>query len=494
MTLGRLLAGIAPIQLSSELLRQPVTGLEYDSRKIQPGNIFFAFPGKLADGREFARQALDQGAILVVSESAAPGGLEQVWLTVPHGRQALALAARRFFGEPDTHLGLTGVTGTNGKTTSAFAVDALLRSAGFVTGLVGTIEYRVAAEVRPAINTTPESVDLIRLFADLQAAHGTHCTIEVSSHALALGRVYGMQFHTAVFTNLTRDHLDFHGTMEEYFKAKASLFQGAGGLPPKFAVINGDDAYGRRIHVLPETRTLTYGVNSRAGIRAVDLRSGFDGIRFTVEHPGGSVHVESPLSGIINVYNLLAAFGVGLSYDLSPERIASGLAECRAVPGRFEKVDEGQPFLVVVDYAHTDDALRNTIATARDLKPRRVITLFGCGGDRDRAKRPLMGQAAGEASDLVIVTSDNPRSEDPLAIINDAMVGVLRTDVRHIVEPDREKAIQKAISEAGAGDIVLLAGKGHETYQVLGDRTIAFDDREAARGALRHYGYRKAAP
>lgn len=494
MTLGQLLAGIPlSAQPSSELLDQSVTGLEYDSRKIQPGNLFFAFPGKSADGRAFARQALDRGALLIVSESAPPQGMANRWLTVPHGRRALSLAARRFHGDPDAALQLTGVTGTNGKTTTVFAIDSMLRACGFVTGLVGTIEYRVASEVRAAVNTTPESVDLIRLLADLRSAGGTHCTMEVSSHALALGRVYGLQFHTVVFTNLTRDHLDFHSTMEAYFDAKASLFLGAGGPPPAMAVINGDDASAGNLRVVPPTRTLTYGLGPGVDLRAVDLSVDFGGTHFTVEHPGGAVRVESPLSGIINVYNLLAAFGVGLSYRLPAAGIAQGLASCRAIPGRFEKVDEGQPFLVVVDYAHTDDALRNTIATARALKPARVITLFGCGGDRDRAKRPLMGQAAGEGSDLVIVTSDNPRSEDPLTIINDAMVGVLRTNVRYIVEPDRGKAIQKAIAEAGAGDIVLLAGKGHETYQVLSDRTIAFDDRDVARRVLQGYGYRKEA-
>jgi UDP-N-acetylmuramoyl-L-alanyl-D-glutamate--2,6-diaminopimelate ligase len=367
----------------------------------------------------------------------------------------------------------------------------MLRHAGFVTGMVGTIEYRVAGDVRPAVNTTPESLDLMQLFAELHAAGGTHCTMEVSSHALALERVHGFAFHTVVFTNLTRDHLDFHGTMEAYFEAKARLFLGAGGPPPRCAVINADDAAGRRMTVPSETQTLWFGLQEGADLRATHISADFHGLRFDIEHPAGLQPVESPLAGTINVYNLLGAFGVGLSYGLSPEAAAAGLSSCQSVPGRFEKIDEGQPFLVVVDYAHTDDALRNTIATARALSPRRVITLFGCGGDRDRAKRPLMGQAAAEASDLVIVTSDNPRSEDPLVIINDAMVGVRRVDVPFVVEPDRANAIEKAIQAARAGDIVLLAGKGHETYQVLGSRTIDFDDREVARRLLRQFGYRR---
>jgi UDP-N-acetylmuramoyl-L-alanyl-D-glutamate--2,6-diaminopimelate ligase len=368
-------------------------------------------------------------------------------------------------------------------------MDAMLRHAGRITGMVGTILYRVAGAERPAVNTTPDSLDLVRLMAEVRQAGGTHFNFEVSSHALALERVSGFSFSVAVFTNLTRDHLDFHGTMEEYFEAKQRLFLGAGGPPPQCAVINADDEWGRRLRTAPETRRLTYGLKNGAELKAVNIEAGFGGLKFDVQHEGGRQRIESKLCGLMNVYNLTAAFGCGLTAGLTAEEAAAGLASCEAVPGRFERIDEGQPFLVVVDYAHTDDALRNTIETARALKPKRVITLFGCGGDRDRAKRPLMGQTAAELSDYVVVTSDNPRSEDPLAIINDAMVGVRRTDTRHAVEPEREKAIKKALDEAGPGDVVLLAGKGHETYQVLRDRTIAFDDREVAREALRGYGY-----
>jgi UDP-N-acetylmuramoyl-L-alanyl-D-glutamate--2,6-diaminopimelate ligase len=313
--------------------------------------------------------------------------------------------------------------------------------------------------------------------------------MEVSSHALELSRIYGLHFHTAVFTNLTRDHLDFHGDMEHYFAAKQRLFDGAGGPPPKFAVLNQDDEYARRLKLRPETKVIWYGMGQDAALRPRHISYGPQGLRFEAQYGKLRFGVESRLMGKINVYNALAACGAALSYEIAPEVIARGLADVQAVPGRFERVDEGQPFLVVVDYAHTHDALRNVIAAARALNPKRVITLFGCGGDRDRTKRPLMGQAAAELSDFVVLTSDNPRSEDPLEIMNDAMVGLQKFDVPRIVEPDRAAAIARALKEARAGDIVILAGKGHETYQVLKDKTIAFDDREVAREVLKGYGY-----
>ncbi len=492
MTLREMLAGVRlKPDLPGDLARLEVRGLDYDSRRIQKGFVFFAFPGAKADGREFAASAAERGAVAVVSESPSPGELNVPWIEVEHGRQALAMSAKHFYHAPDERLGLTGITGTNGKTTTAFLTDAILRHAGKTTALVGTIEYRLAGKVLPAANTTPESLDLYRLFSDLEQAGGSHGTMEVSSHALALGRVYGITFHTAVFTNLTRDHLDFHHTMEDYFAAKAMLFRPQGAAPPRCAVINHDDTYGRQIATDANTTVLRYGFGEGADLQARNVRMGFEGLRFELRHRGGTVDIVSPLVGKINAYNILAACGAACSYGLEWDVIAAGVAECKAVPGRFERVDEGQPFMVVVDYAHTDDALRNVISVARGLKPQRVITLFGCGGDRDRTKRPLMGMAAGEASDFVVLTSDNPRSEDPLTIMNDALVGLRRFDTRHVIEPDREKAIYAALKEARAGDLVILAGKGHEPYQVLKDRTISFDDREVARGILRGFGYRR---
>ena len=508
MTIGETLSGVRLKKpLEPNLADTPIEGLEYDSRRVGKGFLFFAFPGSRADGRRFAADAIQRGAVAVVSEfdplssestveDRSEGRAETAppaprWIQVEHGRQALALASRNFYGRPDERLGLTGITGTNGKTTTSYLVDSVLRAAGHTTALVGTIEYHLAGRVLPAVNTTPESLELVRLFAELERAGGTHATMEVSSHALALGRVYGLQFHTAVFTNLTRDHLDFHGDMDAYFAAKQLLFEGAGGPPPAFAVLNRDDDYARRVKVHPKAHVYWFGLGQEADLRARHISTGFQGLRFDVQYGKLRFAVESPLIGKFNVYNILAACGVGLSYGLPPETIARGIAGLAAVPGRFERVDEGQPFVVVVDYAHTDDALRNVVAVARGLNPKRVITLFGCGGDRDRSKRPLMGQAAAAASDFVVLTSDNPRSEDPIAIMNDALVGIRRFDVPHIVEPDRATAISRAIQEAREGDIVILAGKGHESYQVLKDKTIAFDDRLVASQVLKGFGYRK---
>jgi UDP-N-acetylmuramoyl-L-alanyl-D-glutamate--2,6-diaminopimelate ligase len=521
MKIGELLSGVQLKQpLAPELAEREAAGLDYDSRRIEKDFLFFAFAGARADGRQFANDAVARGAIAVVSEAVAPEDLRSRWIQVEHGRQALALASRNFYGKPDERVALTGITGTNGKTTTGFLIDSVMRAAGYTTALIGTIEYRLGDRVLPAVNTTPESLDLVRLFAELERigappgesepgpdrshdrkgveSHAAlHATMEVSSHALDLGRVYGLRFHTAVFTNLTRDHLDFHGTMEAYFAAKQRLFDpgdSAGhGPAPLFAVLNRDDEYARRLKLNPKTETIWYGSGSESNLRARHISSGFQGLKFEVQRGKTRFAIESPLIGRINVYNILAACGAGLSYGIAPDTIARGIAALRAVPGRFERIDEGQPFVVVVDYAHTDDALRNVIAVARALNPKRVITLFGCGGDRDRTKRPLMGQAAAEASDFVVLTSDNPRSEDPLTIMNDALVGIRRVDVKHIVEPDRAAAIARAIDEARAGDIVILAGKGHEPYQVLKDRTIPFDDRAVAREVLKGYGYHKTA-
>ena len=486
MTLREILAGVRlRFALPSELETAAVNGLEYDSRQVRPGFLFFAFPGARADGRAFAQSAMERGALAIASELPAPQGFGGPWIEVEHGRRALAIASRNFYGKPDERLGITGITGTNGKTTTSYLTEAILRAEGKITALIGTIEYRLAGEVRAAVNTTPESLDLYRIFHELEQAGGSHVTMEVSSHALALGRAYGVTFHTAIFTNLTRDHLDFHQTMEKYFAAKQLLFIPEGAPPPRWAVINQDDAYGRQIQTVEATQVIRYGFDQSAHLKASDLEMTFEGLHFTVQHRGEKVRLASQLVGKINAYNILAACGAALSYGFGWSMISRAIAGCRGVPGRFESIHEGQPFMVVVDYAHTDDALRNVIAIARELAPKRVITLFGCGGDRDRAKRPLMGMAAAEASDFVVLTSDNPRSEDPLDIINDALVGLRRFDTPHVIEPDRQKAIELALNAAKPGDIVILAGKGHEPYQVLKDRTIAFDDREVAREILR---------
>ncbi len=477
-----------------------VRGVAYDSRKVEPGFLFFAFAGAKTDGARFADAAVKAGAVAVVSDRPRPGGLAAPWLQVSHGRQALAVAARNFYNKPDERLSITAITGTNGKTTSTLLIDAMLRAAGKTTALVGTIEYHLAGRVLPAPNTTPESLELFRIFHELEEVGGTHATLEASSHALDLGRIYGMAVHTAGFTNFTRDHLDYHGTMEAYFEAKQLLFTPRVGPPPRFAVLNADDEGARKLRPSLASQIIWYSIDrdrpadlppGHKWLRALDIESGFDGLRFTVADGSSEIQIESRLVGRINVYNILLAYAVALTHGLRNEHIQKGLKELVSVPGRFERVEEGQPFMVIVDYAHTDDALRNVISAARGLKPKRVITLFGCGGDRDRSKRPLMGLAAGEMSDYVVLTSDNPRSEDPLAIMNDAMVGLSRFDTPHAAEPDRERAIRMAISTAEAGDVVILAGKGHETYQILKDGPIPFDDREVARRILRSFGYNR---
>jgi len=466
-----------------------VTSLAYDSRRVQQGSLFFAIQGEKADGHAFIPQALERGAAAIVSERMPPSDLAPRWVRVPRIRRALSTAGRLFFGQPDLYLKLVGITGTNGKTTTAFLVDSILRAAGIRAGLLGTIEYRVGDCVLPALNTTPESLDLWSYFAQTVEAGGTGVVMEVSSHALAQERVWGFPYSVAVFTNLTRDHLDYHKDFEHYFEAKRRLFEGLGTPPPSWAVINVDDPWGRKLLDVPCPHRLTYGMNSNAQVKAKHIDFRHNGLEGTIVTPAGKLHLVSSLMGRANLANILAATAASIAYGIPLDKIEEGLKDLQAVPGRFERVDEGQSFLVIVDYAHTDDALRNVLSTARELTRGRLIVVFGCGGERDRAKRPLMGEAAGSLSDLAVLTSDNPRSEDPLLIMNDALVGLQKAGRPYWAEVDRGTAIRKALEEAREGDVVVLAGKGHEAYQVLSDRTIPFDDREVARKALHEMGY-----
>jgi UDP-N-acetylmuramoyl-L-alanyl-D-glutamate--2,6-diaminopimelate ligase len=462
-----------------------------DSRKVKPRALFFALHGAQADGNAFVRDAVSRGAAAIASEETVPAFIPSsvAWIQVREARKALAVTAANFLGHPANALQLVAVTGTNGKTTTTSLVDAIVKASGAKTGLFGTIAYHTPLGDYPAPNTTPESVDLQGFLAEIRDAGGRFGVLEASSHSLAMDRLWGCHFAAAVFTNLTREHMDYHKTFEDYFAAKKRLFEGTGAGAPEVAVINTDDEYGKRLTGLAK-KTVTYGLESDADITTKKFQLTFNGLAFTAQTPNGKVQVASPLVGRINVYNTLAAIGAAQALGLSTEIIEAGIRNLESVSGRFQRIDLGQPYFVVVDYAHTDDALENLIRTARELNPKgRIITLFGCGGGKDRTKRPVMGEVTGRLSDLTILSSDNPRTEDPLKIISDIIVGLQKTPGKYLIEPDREKAIGVAIDEARAGDIVLLAGKGHENYQILADRTLEFDDRDMARQALRERGY-----
>ena len=476
-----------PASASGLEIRQVVC----DSRKVQPGTLFFALHGAKADGNAFIQDAIKRGATAIASEEQAPSALPAsvVWIRVREARKALAVTAANFFGHPANALQLVAVTGTNGKTTTTSVIDAIVKASGAKTGLFGTIAYHTPRGDYPAPNTTPESVDLQGFLAEIRDAGGTYAVLEASSHSLAMDRLWGCHFQAAVFTNLTREHMDYHKTFEDYFSAKKRLFEGTGTDVPEVAVLNTDDEFGKRLAGLAK-KMVTYGLERDADITTKKFQLTFDGLTFTAHTPNGKVQVASPLVGKINVYNLLAAIGAAQALGLSNETIEIGIRNLESVSGRFQRIDLGQSYQVIVDYAHTDDALENLIRTARELNPKaRIITLFGCGGEKDRTKRPVMGEVTGRLSDLTILSSDNPRSEDPLKIISDIIVGLQKTAGKYLIEPDREKAIGLAMDEARSGDIVLLAGKGHENYQILADRTLEFDDREMARRALRERGF-----
>jgi len=470
-----------------------ITGVEYDSRRVKPGDVFVAMRGESSDGSGFIEQAIAAGAVAIVTDSERnPANV--AWARVPHGRRALAGLSANFYRRPAERLAITGITGTNGKSTTAFLLESILRADSRKSALVGTIEYHVAGKVLPAPHTTPEPLELQRLFRDAVDAGSTEAVMEVSSHALAQQRTFGIAFDVAVFTNLTRDHLDYHNNMDDYFCAKRILFSGCRAKEPRVAILNTDDEYGSQLMKFSKGRSsevIAYGL-AKADFFTTQLEVTPRGTRFHLVTPKEEVPVTSPLIGRVNVYNILAASAAAYARGCSHEAIKAGNRSLSCVPGRFESVDCGQPFTVVVDYAHTDDALRNLTSLAREFvrtSGGRVITVFGCGGDRDRNKRPLMGEAAGKGSDLVVLTSDNPRSEDPLAIINDAVVGLQRSGARWKMEPDRREAIRLAVNDARAGDIVLIAGKGHERVQVIGSSNVPFDDKQVAAQALRDLGH-----
>lgn len=491
ITLDALMAGLAPAAVPIPAV--PIRGLAVDSRAVKKGDLFVALAGARTDGHAHIPAAVAAGAAAVLAERPADAPVPV--LVVPSAGALLSAVAARFYGRPSQHLDIIGVTGTNGKTTITYLLESVLQSVGKSVGVVGTIDYRWPGHREAAPNTTPHAADVQRLLAAMRDAGVGHVAMETSSHALALGRVDDVEFTVGVFTNLTQDHLDFHKDMEGYFEAKAGLFARLDrvGRPRRRAVINRDDPWGARLVPRVGSPVWTYGIDGDADFRATEVALSAEGSAFRLTTPFGERHGKFGLVGRHNVYNVLAALGAALGVGVPLDAAIAGLAAMHGVPGRLERVTEHPagttgttlPFDVFVDYAHTDDALINVLQTLRPLARGRLIVLFGCGGDRDRTKRPKMGEAAARLGDRVIVTSDNPRSEDPEAIAREVEAGARRVSGRSVdVIIDRREAIARAVHLAGPGDVLLLAGKGHETYQILRDRTVDFDDRAVSRALL----------
>jgi UDP-N-acetylmuramoyl-L-alanyl-D-glutamate--2,6-diaminopimelate ligase len=480
MTLRKLIEGVQALQTAGGLDAE-VSGLATDTRRLAPGELFVALKGERVDGHDFIADAVRRGASAVLYERQGAVNSSVPSVRVEDSEETLARISNNFYRRPSEKLTVIGITGTNGKTTTSHLVKSVLEAAGNRVGLIGTINYMIGDRRYPAPFTTPEAPQFQGLLRDMLEAGCSHVVAEVSSHALARRRVDCTEFKAAVFTNLTRDHLDFHRTMEEYFRAKGRLFTGL--LSGGTAVINADDPYGRRLCSLFKGIKLTYSVGNEADIRADSMVIRPEGLSFSLSYRGRVHKVESPLTGIFNVYNILSAVGACLAVDVPWEAISAGIRNTKLVKGRFEKVDLGQDFLCVVDYAHTEDALRKLILAAREMTRGRVITVFGCGGDRDRGKRPAMGSCASELSDEVVITSDNPRGEDPMEIIREITVGMKNNNYR--IVPDRAEAIKEAVMTARASDSVIIAGKGHEDYQEIKGIRRRFSDREAAEDAIR---------
>lgn len=491
MKLSDLIEGVAinsvPVDMSVE-----ITGVAYDSRDVTPGTLFVAIRGFKTDGHMYINDALTRGASALLIEdnyTDMTSGISVPVLTVSDSRKAISQIAINYYGNPSKGLKLIGVTGTNGKTTTTHLIRSILEQSDYKVGLIGTISYSDGSAVSSANHTTPEAMEFHKLLRDMADNGCRFAVSEVSSHALSLRRVYGTAFDIAVFTNLTQDHLDFHKDMEDYFQAKAGLFSDM--APDKRAVLNIDDPYGRRLMRMTRCPAYSYSIKDAADIKAEKIKLTIDGTAFDAITPAGVISVRSRLVGIFNVYNILAAIGAAVACNIRPEKISSGIYSLSCVPGRFEKLDSGMGFYVVVDYAHTENALRLLLEAACQFTPRRIITVFGCGGDRDRGKRPLMGKAAVELSDYVIVTSDNPRTEDPQKIIEEIESGIKAAmkDKRkkasgYRVITDRTKAIEEAVNMAEEGDLVVIAGKGHENYQITGNKKSHFDDKEEAIAAI----------
>ena len=486
MKLQDVLKGVPVLVFQGEAAAE-IEGIAYSSKDVKMGFLFAALKGGQRDGFDFVAQALAGGAAAVLSDRPRPEAIKSAWIQVFDPREALALCSANFYEHPSQKMKVIGITGTKGKTTISFILESILKTAGFQPGVIGTISYRGPDFELEAQRTTPEAPDLQAMLKGMLDKGVTHCVMEVSSHSLSLKRVWGISFDVAVFTNLGGEHLDYHQTMEDYFAAKKKLF--FLNSKKRTAVVNEDDPWGKRLIAELPMNTITFGLGPAALVRGERIKLNGAGLEALVKFPGGQTVVASSLSGKHNLYNILAAVGVALALNIPPQLIKDGIAAMTQVPGRFEKIENDFGLHIYVDYAHTDGAMRSLLETARELKPSRIILVFGAGGDRDRAKRERMGEAAGLSADWAFLTSDNPRSEDPLAILHEIEKGVIKTgSKKYSIVPDRYEAIEQALAFAKKGDYVLVAGKGHENYQVLKDRVIPFNDGNVIREILKKMG------
>ncbi len=484
MKLSEILRDLTAVEIIGDD-RGEIRGIAFSSKRVEPGFLFAALKGEKRDGMEFAADAVGRGAGAVLSEQAKPEKLDVVWIRVPDAREALARCAAAFYSYPSRQLKVVGITGTKGKTTITYLLESILLKAGSAPSVIGTISYRGPGLAVEADRTTPEAPDIQRLMRDFAWRGATHCLIEVSSHALDLKRVWGVEFDVAVFTNLSGEHLDYHPSMEDYFEAKKKLF--LINSKKRTAVVNLDDPWGKKLLAELPMATVSFGLEPAAIIRSKDYRLSEDGITAEIDYPGGQVEITSPLMGKHNLSNILASFAVGLVLNVPVGAVQKGISSLRGIPGRLERIENQRGYHVFVDYAHTDVALKHLLETVRAFKPGRILLVFGAGGDRDRSKRERMGEVAGRLADLVFVTSDNPRSEDPMAIIAEIEKGVKKAGMKnHRIIPDRREAIEQALRAGKKGDYILIAGKGHEPYQIIKDKTLPFHDGEVIRDILRN--------
>jgi UDP-N-acetylmuramoyl-L-alanyl-D-glutamate--2,6-diaminopimelate ligase len=486
MKLKDVLAGVPRLGLNGNET-EDIQGIAYSSKNIQPGFMFTALKGMNRDGFEFIEEALHRGAVAVLSDRAKPESFTQTWIQVSDTREALALSSANFYSHPSQKMKVIGITGTKGKTTITYILEEILKKSRFKPGIIGTISYRGPKMTVSAERTTPEAPDIQRILSEMLDHGVTHCIMEVSSHALDLKRVMGIAFDVVVFVNLSGDHLDYHQTMDKYFEVKKRLF--FLNRKKRTAVVNGDDPWGKKLLSQLSTEAITYGIEPGVIVRGENLALNEKGIKASIRYPKGQLSISSSLLGKPNIYNLLASVAVALTLELPLSAIEEGITSLKGVPGRFEKIENSLGFHIFVDYAHTDDALKNLLETVRELHPKRIILVFGAGGDRDKTKRPRMGEAAGTLADWSIITSDNPRSEEPLAIISDIEKGIQKAGTRNYeIIPDRREAIERALSLGEKGDYILVAGKGHEDYQIIKDKVIHFDDAEVIREILQTKG------